>query len=567
MKRVESFWIDEDVKRVWFFSAEFSGVASLGGLGNAVGGIARELAKRGIEVDVFMPSHGRHMSDQHRSILGLRDAGIRAEGDRIGVDGKKYHYRIGVEKGSIDGVNIFLVKGLDYETGKVLDSWEIYSYIEEKSSLLARSVEAIVPWALGVGIPSIIHSHDWHSVLAGVRARQLFEDRRVMVPFVYTIHLLTRVSFPWHYASQDWSGIADCPHYIWKVYRHEISSYREVWDKLSNGSVERFGAYEADVLASVSMSYLTYDIFNHVGKWLEGKSCVTYNGTDWNVSEVREFAKSAFGTDDRKELRNKLLSMLHMIRAVPEDYNTGKILWENRQMIGLREDWTYDDVGEGPLLLASGRVSRQKGVDLLIRAFEDTLKEAPNARLIYFGIPGGEYDLLYHLIDEFSKIKDNARMIISAQIDKNIYKAFYYAASVFTVSSRWEPFGLTAIESMALGTPVVAFAVGGLKETILDLRENPESGTGFLLEPENVKQLSDGLVTAFILSQASEAHDDNLGRTPLFKTGDLSFWQKVRSNAIIRVDQMFRWSSTANSLLECYSKARQMVYYKTQAYF
>ncbi len=559
--------MEDDIKRVWFFTAEFSGVASLGGLGNAVGGIARELAKRGIEVDVFMPSHGRHMSDQHRYLLGLQDIGIRAEGDRIGIDGKKYHYRIGFERGKIDGVNVFLVKGLDYDTGKVLDSWDIYSYVEEKSSLLARSVEAIVPWAIGAGIPSVIHSHDWHSVLAGVRARQLFEDRRVIVPFVYTIHLLTRVSFPWHYASQDWSGIADCPHYIWKVYRHEITSYREVWDNLSKGSIERFGAYEADALASVSRSYLRYDIFNHMGGWIEGKSCVTYNGTDWNVNEVREFTKRAFGTDSRKELRSKLLSMLHIIRAVPEDYNTGKILWENKHMIGLRDDWTYDDLGDGPLLLASGRVSRQKGVDLLIRAFEEAIKEVPDARLIYLGIPGGEYDLLYHLIDEFSKVKDNARMIMSSQIDRNIYKAFYYAASVFAIPSRWEPFGLTAVESMALGTPVVAYAVGGLNETILDLRENPESGTGFLVEPENVEQLKEGFVTSFILSQAAEGKNVNLDRLFLLKTREASFWEKVRSNAINRVDKMFRWNTTVDSLLECYSKAKKMAYYKIISFF
>jgi len=568
MKKVESFWIDDSVRRVWFFTAEFSGVASLGGLGNAVGGVARELVKRGIEVDVFMPSHGRHMSDYYRSTLGLMDTGIKAEGDRIGLDGRKYHYRVGVEAGKIDGIKLFLVKGLDHETGKVLDSWDIYSYIEEKSSLLARSVEAIVPWSISSGIPSIIHSHDWHSVLAGVRARQLFEDRRIMVPFVFTVHLLTKVSFPWHYASRDWSGIPDCPHYIWKVYRHEITGYREVWDELSKGSVERFGAYESDVLASVSRSYLKYDVLSHVGSWVEGKSCVSYNGTDWSVSEVAEFARREFGTEDRKELRKKLLSFLHAIRAVPDDYQTGKILWENRHRIGLRDGWSYDDLGYGPLVLSTGRLSRQKGVDLLVRSFKESLKDVPDARLIYLGIPGGEYDLLYQLVDEFSGIKDNARLIISTQLDRNVYKAFYYASSVFAASSRWEPFGLTAVESMAVGTPVVAYAVGGLRETIMDIRENSQEGTGFIVEPENVKQFSEALTTSMMLSRAAEEKNhDLLYMAPMLKTDETALWEKVRLNSIKMVDKNFRWSSTASSLLECYSRAIQMAYYRSQACF
>ncbi|MFP3224895.1 MAG: glycosyltransferase [Nitrososphaeria archaeon] len=46
-------------------------------------------------------------------------------------------------------------------------------------------------------------------------------------------------------------------------------------------------------------------------------------------------------------------------------------------------------------------------------------------------------------------------------MDRNVYKAFYYASSVFAASSKWELFGLTAVEYMAVRTPVVAYSVGG----------------------------------------------------------------------------------------------------------
>ena len=75
--------------------------------------------------------------------------------------------------------------------------------------------------------------------------------------------------------------------------------------------------------------------------------------------------------------------------------------------------------------------------------------DVSDARLIYIGIPGGEYDLLYQLLDD------------KHAVDRNVYKAFYYASSVFAASSKWELFGLTTVEYIAVRTPVVAYSVGG----------------------------------------------------------------------------------------------------------
>jgi len=568
MKRFEGLWFPENIDKVWMISVELQNVASLGGLGPVVYNLSKTLAEQGVKVTVLMPSHGRHLNDYYRSYLSLRELPLIAEGNRRGMDGGYYHYKLGFEEGKLDGFTVILVKGLDYDTGRLIDSWNIYENIMEKSALLARGITKYAEFSIPSNVPSIIHIHDWHSVLAGVSAKQTFETRKVVVPLIFTIHLLNKVGAPWHYASEDWAGLLNCPHYVWRVIKHELLTTRQIWDDLSQGMIEKFGAYEADAVTSVSKSYLTYDIYNFIGNWIENKSCVVYNGTDWNVNEVIEIAKKKYDTTDRVEVRKRLLSDLEYLRAIPEDYITGNMLWNNRFRIGIKDDWSYSKLDDGPLVLFTGRVVYQKGIDLLLRAFREVLNRIPNAKLIVLGLPSGDYGLLQDMINKASEMGGNVRMIISASVPKDIYKLFYYASSVFVVPSRWEPFGLVSIEAMAVGVPVVAYAVGGLRESIVDLREDMKNGTGFLVQPENIWELSRAITSALYLSLASETKNpEYLKFVDLIRTDDVNLWSKIRENSIRRVEENFRWGAVVKQLMNCYAKAQTMAKYRLLACF
>ncbi|MGB3327822.1 MAG: glycosyltransferase [Thermomicrobiales bacterium] len=124
------------------------------------------------------------------------------------------------------------------------------------------------------------------------------------------------------------------------------------------------------------------------------------------------------------------------------------------------------------LVLAVGRVDPIKGVDTLLEAFHDLARRDPSAHLV---LAGGATDgenspvgpmTTYALIAEDLGIRDRVRFIGSIPHEDLVH--WYRAVDVVAIPSRYESFGLVAIEAMASGTAVVASRVGGLRFSIED---------------------------------------------------------------------------------------------------
>ncbi|WP_317896263.1 glycogen/starch synthase [Pyrofollis japonicus] len=502
------------IHRVWHITFEYPRIAKVGGLAEAVRSMVRGLVSRGYDVTVIMPSHGVHLNPNRG--FWLRALDFEASGTRIGIDGSHYHYRIGAEEARLDGARIILFKGLDTSTGLVFDAPYPYDNAEEKAALLTRAVTA---FAEQHGLPDLVHVHDWPTVLAGVALKDLGERKGLAIPLVYTIHLSGGKCFPWHYASEAWSGLQDRLHPVWRVVRHEYLSYRQLWDSLG-GCLEAFGVHESDLFTTVSYGYLD-ELLKKYGEWLRPKTCVVYNSTDWRVDEVREWLRNRYGTDDRRTLRWRLVV-------------------EAQQQCS--DKWGWIEPGDGPLYITSGRMTSQKGFDIALQALE----YEPRAKLLVLGLPVGDHGYEAWIRGLAAKYSGRAA-VLKCRLDPMMYKALFYVATGFVAASRWEPFGIVAVESLAVGTPVIASAVGGLKEIVIDLRRDPVNGTGLLVEPENPWALGDAMRTLANIVEYSELSE------------------RVRENCVRRVDTTFRIGATTTMLLRCYEKARQMAYYRAHA--
>lgn len=124
----------------------------------------------------------------------------------------------------------------------------------------------------------------------------------------------------------------------------------------------------------------------------------------------------------------------------------------------------------GPIVLALGRLARNKGYDLLIRSMRPVIERIPETKLLLaIGSTSLNEDEALQLqalrnVAEESGVSGN--VLFRDYIPDELLADYYRAADVFALSSRYEPFGMTAVEAMACGTPTVITTEGGLWEQI-----------------------------------------------------------------------------------------------------
>jgi D-inositol-3-phosphate glycosyltransferase len=143
------------------------------------------------------------------------------------------------------------------------------------------------------------------------------------------------------------------------------------------------------------------------------------------------------------------------------------------------------------LVLFVGRIDPIKGLDALLAA-ERLLMDRGVAPVLL--LVGGELDVAGRPIGALARVERDVeslgiagRVRLVGSQPQGHLPSYYHAADVVAVPSRYESFGLVAVEAMACGTPIVASRVGGLRYTI------EEGDSGFLVPPGNPLALAERL--------------------------------------------------------------------------
>ena len=232
---------------------------------------------------------------------------------------------------------------------------------------------------------------------------------------------------------------------------------------------------------------------------------------------------------DREDLIKYYHAPADKIRVVPCGVNTEEMFPVDQRLARMRLKLPQEDF----VLLQLGRMVQRKGVDNVIEALTKLKYTGARTRLI---IVGGEEEVCglgYN--PEIARLKQLAKdlgvqhaVTFAGRKGREELKYFYAAADIFITTPWYEPFGITPLEAMACGTPVIGADVGGIKYSVLDGK------TGLLVPPKDPRALAEKI-------------NELLLRRPVL--------EEMGRNGIKRVQALFTWQRVAQLMSRLYEKA------------
>ncbi|MFP5384789.1 MAG: glycosyltransferase family 4 protein [Bacteriovoracia bacterium] len=189
--------------------------------------------------------------------------------------------------------------------------------------------------------------------------------------------------------------------------------------------------------------------------------------------------------------------LVNLYNAPEESISIVPCGFDKEEMYPLNKNEARKFIGVDPgseIILHLGRMVPRKGAENVIRGFARYYKEQKkNSKLI---IVGGESDKpdpvktpeIGRLMSFAEEEGISKQVIFTGRKSRGVLRYYYSAADVFVTTPWYEPFGITPVEAMACGTPVIGSEVGGIKYTV------EHNATGLLVPPENPFALKDALI-------------------------------------------------------------------------
>jgi starch synthase len=450
--------------------------ASTGGLADVAGSLPAVLRSMGWDVRLCLPNYSRLHKQRLSPPLCTADVGAHG----------KYRVLVRQAEDPPGGVPTYLIEcaplfdrdGVYGEGGGFYaDNAVRYGVLQLGARALAEALDPA---------PAIIHCHDWHTAL--LPALLQFSDQRperlAATSTVLTIHNL------------QFQGDFD------RGALEALGLPRELWhpkwgEHFGKGNSLKAGILSADRVTTVSPTYANEILDPARGMGLDGplrerghdfRGILNgIDGVSWDPEHDAALA-APFSADDP----------------------SGR----SKTKAGLRKETGLHGAAADPLIGFVGRVTRDKGVDLLIDALPEILDMGAKVVVLGSGDQGLEAALSYREREYPDRFRAAFRF------DPQLARHIYAGVDVLVVPSRSEPCGLVQLYGLRYGAIPVAHAVGGLRDTIRD------GETGFLFHEPTPTALVAGV------RRALEA----------FKSR--TRWARLRDNAL-RAN--FDWRQSAAS--------------------
>ena len=474
--------------QIVFASAECAPFVKTGGLGDVAGSLPAALVRAGAEVIVMVPKYAtikdeykaqmEHFSDFYVS-LGWRNEYCGLE--KLEHDGVTYMF--------IDNERYF---ARDYPYG-FFDDGERFAFF---SKAITESLQHL-PEGFEC---DILHCNDWQTALAPVFLREFYQGLPLYdrVKTVFSIH---NVAFQGQFSDtvmEDILGVAHIP----------VAASQLRCDACSINYM--LGALRyADAITTVSPTYANEIQTPEFGEGLDG------------VLRERSYALQGIlnGIDVAgfDPATDKRIAANYTV----ED-RSGKAVCKAK----LQEELGLEVRDDRPLMVMVTRLTRQKGLDLVMYALDRIL--AGGLQVAVLGTGDRDYeDGLRYFQDKYP-----GTMAARIEFDPALSQRMYAAADMFLMPSKFEPCGLSQIIAMRYGTLPIVRETGGLKDTVIPYNEFTGEGTGFSFSNFNGDEMGDAVF------RAARLFWDNRDA-----------WNQLVTQAM---SQDFSWTRSADKYLDLY---------------
>ena len=474
--------------QIVFASAECAPFVKTGGLGDVAGSLPAALVRAGAEVIVMVPKYAtikdeykaqmEHFSDFYVS-LGWRNEYCGLE--KLEHDGVTYMF--------IDNERYF---ARDYPYG-FFDDGERFAFF---SKAITESLQHL-PEGFEC---DILHCNDWQTALAPVFLREFYQGLPLYdrVKTVFSIH---NVAFQGQFSDtvmEDILGVAHIPAAATQL-RCDACSINYMLGAL----------HYADAITTVSPTYANEIQTPEFGEGLDG------------VLRERSYALQGIlnGIDVTgfDPATDKRIAANYTV----ED-RSGKAVCKAK----LQEELGLEVRDDRPLMVMVTRLTRQKGLDLVMYALDRIL--AGGVQVAVLGTGDRDYeDGLRYFQDKYP-----GTMAARIEFDPALSQRMYAAADMFLMPSKFEPCGLSQIIAMRYGTLPIVRETGGLKDTVQPYNEFTGEGTGFSFSNFNGDEMGDAVF------RAARLFWDNR-----------EAWDQLVTQAM---SQDFSWTRSADKYLDLY---------------
>lgn len=437
-----------DPLKILFVASEVEGFAKTGGLADVARALPLSLTEQGHDVIVVMPYY-QSMKHREKATLLATTQLIVPEGDPI-------PYRI--LRLQQDGLMLYLIDCPRFFEREQLYAENNQAYDDNGARFAFFCAAALHSCEVTGFRPHIIHCNDWHTGLLPMLLRTRYAHSRFFdgTRSVISIH------------NAAFQGIFDHGQ-LWMV-PEVLENYGRVGQPVGAPvNFLRCGVCFADKINAVSPNY-AQELLTHLGAHGMAQAfharaddlCGIINGCDyrdWDPA-TDHYLPATYHVDD---LGGKGICRRQL-----------------QQELGL---------AESPVAIYGMicRLTEQKGVPLLIPALEKFLQHRVQVVIVGTGDPMLAQQLT-HLAE-----RHPGRLVFLNTYDNRLAHLVEAGADFFLMPSLFEPCGLNQMYSLAYGTLPLVRAVGGLKDTVIDLNQDPLRANGFCFVEPNAGALLDTL--------------------------------------------------------------------------